>query len=297
MIPWGLMIFKGLSGLAKTTCEFLASVQQARQVLLPFLFLLLFFSVPGHVGAQETGIAKPIQELVGEDSLYAIDFLFFTKLAEGELRLSETDLPNVYRAELVGRTLGVASWLTGDRTQTYISLMELTPDGSLRSIEHLAKITKHKWGKWQNRVRYYRYDYGQGKVFDQKFKGGVFRPEKEYDIPEGQQPVDMLTAFYNLRAGTYGPLVRGAKFSISTYAKGEFPKLEINVLTLEQQAEHGYLPSHGLLVEVIVDPEVFETGSGKLYVWFNDAGIPERGIIEDLIGFGDIRGYLNEEDL
>ena len=291
------MIPGSLSGLVKTSCGFFATVQQARQALLLPLFLLLVVSVPVHVGAQETGIIKPMQGLVGEDYLYAIDFLFFTRLAEGELRLSETELPNVYRAELVGRTLGVASWLTGDRTQTYSSLMELTPDGSLRSIEHVARITKRKWGKWQNRVRYYRYDYEQGKIFDKKSKEGVFRPEKEHDIPAGQQPVDMLTAFYNLRAGTYGPLVRGARFLISTYAKGEFPKLEINILMPEQQAEHGYLPSHGLLVEVTVDPEVFETGSGKLYIWFNDAGIPERGTIEDLIGFGDIRGYLNEENL
>ena len=291
------MILKGLSGLAKNVCEFLATIQHARQALLLSLLLLPVSSIPGYVGAQETGVTKPIQKIVGEDYLYAIDFLFFTKLAEGELRLSETDQPNIYRAELVGRTLGVASWLTGDRTQTYSSLMKLTPDGSLLSIEHVAKITKRKWGKWQNRVRYYRYDYEQGKVFDKKFKEGKFRPEKEYDIPEGQQPVDMLTAFYNLRAGTYGPLVRGARFLISTYAKEEFPKLEINVLTLEQQAEHGYFPPHGLLVQVKVDPEVFETGSGKLYIWFNDAGILERGIIEDLIGFGDIRGYLNEEDL
>jgi hypothetical protein len=289
------MIFKGLAGLAKIVCEFFETVQQARQALLLSVFLLLAFSVPGHVGAKEIRIIKPMQGLVGEDYLYTIDFLFFTRLAEGELRLSATDLPNVYRAELVGRTLGVASWLTGDRTQTYSSLMKLTPDGSLRSIEHVATITKRKWGKWQNRVRYYRYDYEQGKIFDKKSKEGEFRLEKEYDIPAGQQPVDMLTAFYNLRAGTYGPLVRGARFLISTYAKGKFPKLEINVLTLEQQAEHGYLPPHGLLVQVKVDPEVFETGSGKLYIWFNDAGIPERGIIEDLIGFGDIRGYLNEE--
>jgi hypothetical protein len=291
------MMLRNLSCLVKTACEFLVTIQHARPALLLSLLLLLVSSAPGYVWAQEVGITKPLQKLVGEDYLYAIDFLFFTKLAEGELRLSETDQPNVYRAELVGRTLGVASWLTGDRTQTYTSLMELVPDGSLRSIEHVATITKRKWGKWQNRARYYRYDYEQGKVFDEKTREGVFHSKKEHDIPDGQQPVDMLTAFYNLRAGTYGPLVRGARFLISTYAKGEFPKLEINVLTLEQQAEHGYFPPHGLLVQVKVDPEVFETGSGKLYIWFNDAGILERGIIEDLIGFGDIRGYLNEEDL
>ena len=63
----------------------------------------------------------------------------------------------------------------------------------------------------------------------------MFRSEKEHDIPEGQQPVDMLTAFYNLRAGIYGPLVRGAHLLIPTYSDDGFSEIEIDVLTLEQQ--------------------------------------------------------------
>ena len=269
-----------------------------------FRFLLLWAFVPVllslapvHVGAQEAGITKSIQQLAGEDYLYSIDFLFFSRLAEGELRFSETGQPNVYRAELVGRTLGIASWLTGDRTQTYTSLMELTPDGSLRSIEHDAQIVKRKWGKWKNRVRRHRYDYEQGKVVEEKFKEEVFHSRKERDIPEGQHPVDMLTAFYNLRSGVYGPLVRGAQFWVPTFSGKGFVDIEIKILTAEQQAKQGYFPTHGLLISANVDPEIFETGGGGLYFWLNAEGVPERGIVEDVIGMGDVRGSLDMEDL
>lgn len=261
-----------------------------------FVFVIFFLALvcPRAEGA---GTERSIRQMVGENYLYSIDFLFFTRLAEGELRLFETDQPNILRAELIGRTLGIASWLSGDRTQTYTSVMELTPDGSLRSIEHTSRIVKRKWGKWLDRIRHHRYDYSQGIVFEKKSKEGVISSRKEREIPEGQQPVDMLTAFYNLRVGVYGPLVRGAKFQIPTYSGKGFAAIGVTVLTAEQQAGHSYFPSDGLLLSATLDPEIFDTDSGKIYFWFNDAGVPERGIVENVIGMGDVRGALDMEEL
>jgi hypothetical protein len=173
--------------------------------------------------------------------------------------------------------------------------MELTANGSLRSIEHHGKIVKHRWGKWQSRERRHLYDYDQGKVFEEKTKEGVLRSKQGHDIPEGQYPVDMLTAFYNLRTGVYGPLARGAHYLIPTYSGKGFVDMEVNVLTAEQHAKQKYFPSHGLLVLAKIDPQIFETDSGNLYFWFNEESIPERGIVKDVIGLGDVRGYLQKE--
>jgi hypothetical protein len=46
-----------------------------------------------------------------------------------------------------------------------------------------------------------------------------------------------------------------------------------------------------------IDPETFETGSENVYVWFNNTGVPEQGVVEDVIGMGDVRGYLEAEGL
>lgn len=268
------------------------------KVLLPIIFAaLLIIPRPGHVRAQDVNVSQPIQRLVGENHLYSIDFLFFKRLAEGELRLTETDQPNIYKAELIGRTLGIASWLAGNRTQTYTSLMELTADGSLRSIEHEGRIVKRRWGKWRNTSRLHTYNYSQGKVVEEKYKEGVLSSKKNHDIPEGQQPVDMLTAFYNLRAGVYGPLQRGSQLLIPTYSGRGFVDIEVNVMTVEQQARQRFFPSHGLLVSARIDPEIFDTDSGGLFFWFDNEGVPARGVVEDVIGLGDVMGYLDEEEL
>ena len=268
-----------------------------RGALLGLLALMLVFASPVALAAQKIGAPTSIHHLVGEDLRYALDFLVFHRIAQGELRLLATDRPDIFRAELVGRPLGVVSWMSGERIQTYSSTMELTADGSLRTIEHVAKITKRRRGTWQHRERRYRYDYGQGKIFDENVRDDEPPSLTDHDIPEGQRPVDILTAFYNLRIGVYGPLVRGARVLIPTYSRGEFTKIDVQVLSHEQQARQKYFPANGTLLQVRIDPEIFHTGSGNLYVWFDDAGIPGRGIVEDLIGMGDIRGYLDKEVL
>ncbi len=266
-----------------------------RTCLVGLIAILLVFQARS-LPAQEVGSPTTIQQLVGEDLRYAIDFLVFHRVAQGELRFSATAQPGAFRAELAGRSLGVVSWMSGERVQTYSSLMELTRDGSLRTVEYVSKVFKRRWGKRQNREYRYRYDYEHGKIFNEKGGNGVSRALTEHDIPEGQQPVDMLAAFYNLRIGVYGALVRGARLLIPTYSRGKFTDIDVQVMTHEQQAKQKYFPSHGILLQVRIDPEIFDTGSGNLYVWFDDAGVPGSGIVEDLIGMGDVRGYLDREN-
>lgn len=270
---------------------------RCKRLLALLLCAVLLTSSPLPVVADEVGMQQSIDQLAGEDHLYAIDFLFFKELAAGEMRLSKTDRPNVYKAELVGRTLGVASWLAGDRRQAYTALMEQSPDGSLRSMQYVANVTRKRWGKQRDSSRSLEFDYVQGTVSDVKSKDGVSQPKAVHQIPQGQQPVDMLTAFYNLRTGVYGPLEHGARFSIPTYAKGAFPTIEVSVLTEDEQAKQDYFPAHGLLIRAIVDQEVFGSDSGTLYFWIDNRGLLERGIVEDIIGLGDIKGYLTEKSL
>ncbi|MGD9019628.1 MAG: DUF3108 domain-containing protein [Desulfuromonadales bacterium] len=264
-----------------------------------YLLIILFSSLPLAMAdiamTQEFGVITPLSQITGEDHSYGIDFLFFTRLAEGELRLVATKEANVLRAELIGRTLGIASWLAGERTQTYRSLMRIMPDGSLNSIEHESEITKKRWGQWTNRGKIRRFDYERRKITEVRLKEGVVSSSKELDIPGGKHPVDLLTAFYNLRSGVYGPLQRGTRILIPTYSGKGFIDFEVNVLTREEQARQHDFPDHGLLIQVNVDPEIFDTKSGSLYVWFDDLGVPGRGIVEDMIGLGDVRGYLDKE--
>jgi hypothetical protein len=267
-----------------------------RRFFQPIVFFCaLLLAVPGPGVTQDTSLITPLSQLAGEEYSYGIDFLFFTRLAEGKLRLVDTGERGVLRAELIGQTLGIASWLTGDRKQTYRSLMRIKPDGSLESIEHLAEIRKSRWGKTKNRGKIRRFDYARGKITEQRLKDGAVSATREIDIPAGKHPVDMLTAFYNLRAGVYGPLQRGTRILVPTYSGKGFVDFAVNILTIEEQAKQDYFPEHGLLIQVEMDPEIFDNKTGSLYVWFDQKGIPGRGIVEDMIGLGDVRGYLDKE--
>ena len=263
-----------------------------RRCLIFVAALLLNPALPDVSLAQNQEAKRSLQDITGKTFEYGIDFLFFDRVARGELILIETEEPNVYRAELLGQTLGIASWLTGDREQKYSSLMQLMPDGSLQTIEHVSKIKKKRWREWIHRSKTRRFDYKRRVVEEVKFKDSEVTDTVEHHIPEGVLPVDMLTAFYNLRLGVYGPLERGRIIFIPTFSGKGFAEIEVNILTVEEHKKLTYFPKQGLLVRAKIDPEIFDTKSGHLYVWFNSLGTPGMGIIEDMIGMGDVRGYL-----
>lgn len=263
---------------------------------LCWAFLLVLHLGQGHAAASRDDVFSVCeQDLVAEHHVYSLDFLVFRNLAEGELRLRAADQPGVLRAELIGRTLGVAAWLTGDRTQRYISFMEKQADGSLRSLSHESQILKRKADGWQNRRKHYRFDYVQRKVFQTKARSGGFSPSKEFDLPAGEQPVDILTGFYNLRAGCYGALIPGRRLEIPSFSSKGLSTIGIEVLLPAERQELTFFPSNGTLLQVTLDPEVFETTDGNMYIWFNDSGQPARGILENVIGLGDVRGRLRKE--
>jgi hypothetical protein len=41
-----------------------------------------------------------------------------------------------------------------------------------------------------------------------------------------------------------------------------------------------------------MDKEVFDTGGGMVFVWFDKYDRPARGIVENVIGLGHVRGRL-----
>jgi len=256
-----------------------------------FIIGFALFALLGSASAIRAGEAVTIQDLVGETQHYGIDFLVFRNLAEGGLRFAAAATPGHYRAELEARTLGVAAWLTGDRTQRYVAVMESAGDGSLRSVSYESSVLKRKNGEWTHRGKRYRFDYRSGKVYYDHCHDGPFEQVEEYSLPSGAPPVDILTGFYNLRLGVYGALTPGTRLQIPTFTSKGTGTIDVEILTDMERQALDFFPAEGTLLRVRVDPEVFNTGDASLYAFFDATGHPSCGIVENIIGMGDVYGY------
>jgi hypothetical protein len=244
--------------------------------------------------SQAAGPPSPLQRLVGEALTFDIAFLWFDCLAEGRLTFSPGEQPNTYRATLEARTLGVAAWLTREREHHYVTHMEMGEDRQLRSLSHEARILNWEGKTPKRRSKRYIFDAATQQVQYQRLReGGVSHDEK---LPLGSKygpAVDILTVAYNFRAGAYGPLRPGAHFRVPTFNHRGISYVTIDILTDKERRRQTFFPPEGGVVcRVQVDPEIFDTGNGILYVWLDETGRPARSIVEKVVGIGTVRGIM-----
>jgi len=234
----------------------------------------------------------PLSALVGESLVYDISFLWFDRLAEARLSLAAGERPGTYRAVLEAKTLGVAAWLTGDRVQRYVSVMEIGQGGRLRPLSFEFRIIKGQDGTYSNTSRLYLFDHARGQIRLQRARNDVLASEELLPMFGKTPPSDILSAFYNVRAGLMGPLRAGGRHAIPTFGRSGNEEIRIELLNEEQWPDDSFFPRHGLLGRAVVDDEIFDTRGGRVYVWFDDLGLPQRGMVENVIGIGSVRGKL-----
>lgn len=258
------------------------------------LLLLVFTLLLGFTGAGQPLAAAEIRlltlpELVAEPQMvYDIAFLWFDRLAEGRASFTAGDRPGTYRATLEAQTLGVAAWLTQDRIQRYTSVMEIGPDGRLRSLSHESTIIKGPPNKRREKTKRYLFDHQRREVRLVAATNGVAGPEQIFPMGE-EAPNDILTAFYNFRMGAFGPLRSGARYVIPTFNRKGKGTIVVETLP-DGPRTNPFFPNSGLLCRAIVDPEIFDTGGGAILFWFDRSVHPPRGIVEQVIGLGDVKG-------
>jgi len=260
------------------------------RVLTWTLFVFLIAVFPASASSRTEAQSPSAEFLAGEELLYDISFLWFDRLATGFLKVEPAGEPDTWRVELSARTLGIAAWLTRDREQSYVSIMRRERDGRMRALEHSSSLFKGTGKSREGRVKRYRFDYANGKVDIL-----VERPGKEtklsmLDIDGGDLPNDILTAYMNLRLGALGPLTPGRVIKVPTLTRKGRKEMVIEILSEEDQPKQGFFPKGGVLCKVTVDQEVFRTGGGYIYTWFDPGGKPRRGVVENVLGMGDVRG-------
>lgn len=248
----------------------------------------------GAVTSASPRLASPVERFSGEVLQYQVSFLWFDRLAAGRLTLQPGKIPGTFHAELQASTLGVASWLTGDRVQRYVSEMELGPDGRMRTLSHESWVIKGSGKNRREKGRRYDFNYQTRKVAVSRVGGGGAGETTTFAMEPQQQPNDFLTAFYNFRAGALGEIREGGRYTIPTFTRKGRADIEVYVFPLAERPEDRFFPAGGYLARVTLDPEVLDTAGGGVFVWFDERSRPARGVVENVLSLGNVRGILKD---
>ncbi len=264
-------------------------------LLLGTLFLL---SAPCPLAADESAPVPAnkatIEVLSDLDRHYSLSFLWFDHLASGQLSFSpDPSAPNRYRALLDAKTLSVAAWLTGDRMQRYETLMEITPQGRLQTLEYKSMIHKNKGGKVVEQSKHYTFNAKIRTIMMTRSKAGKQGEEQPIKVFSERFPVDFLTAGFNFILGADGPIRAGERKEIVTFDdKGE-RTIVIEVLRADAWPKTTFFPTgSGTLLKIILPTDILDTSDGAVYALLDEKFLPSRVIVKNVLGLGDVRCEL-----
>ncbi len=257
-------------------------------VLLVLVFSVSVVSADERQPAAGAAERPGINSLLNHDITYDLGFLWLDQVAVANFKLQKSTKPGLYIASLSARTVGVAATLTNNRRQQYVSLMRLMPDGSFQSVRHTSQ--KEKGGVIRAKV--YLFDYENKNVKYQYFKNNKLITENSIELEGDSYPSDILTTYFNLLAGVFGPLEVGAHYEVPAFSRKGIGNITIDFLPSEERPRKDFFADDLLICRVLVDQEVFDTKDGQIFIGYNENLLPARGIVTDIIGMGDVRGVM-----
>ena len=243
----------------------------------------------------QRGIKRGPEGFLDEESNYNIAFLWFKKAATGSFRLTREG--DGYMGILEAETRGFIGFLTSYRRHIYRSHMSYLPDeGNLRVKLFERHVTI---GKRVEKTLTHL-DNEAGRLNARYFKKGQLVKVVDEAIPDGVVYEDILSAFYNVRLGNYGPLDPGRHFEIRTIPSEGESLIKIDIASQDEALKWHRKLKRGAGEKIIaatvrLPRKLFESKKGEVTALFNEAIIPVQGVVKDYIGFGDMKCTLIEE--
>ena len=262
------------------------------RLLKAFIFLGLLTLFCSQANARSEPVEHhPVLDLVGEHLVYDISFLWFDRLAEGEISLSAGLEPGTYLVVMQAKTLGVAAFFTRNRVEKYETLMEVAPNGMLRPLWHRTHSIRGEGDSRKEKTSSYAFDYTAGEVTYQKVKNNRVYAEKHFPIEQDEAQFDILSALYNLRLGFLG--MPGEKMiKIPTFHRKGPQDIVVEPLQQASRGDLRFFDGAPHQCRILVDPSVFGTNGRDILASFDGMMRPQRGIIKNVIGLGDVRGVM-----
>lgn len=268
-----------------------------RRSLLLLSALLLFsggLACAAPAAADSPLSGRSVTDMLGEKLTYDLSFLWFTRLAEGSIVFLPGPEPGQYRALLEARTLGLTAFLTRHRVEKIETIMELTADGFLRPLLQSAHTIHGTGSSRTERVRSYRFNYRDRTVLYKNTKTGKNSETRIYQMENDGPVYDVLSSFYNVRAGLYGPISGGEHLALPTFTRRGTEDVIIAQVVEAEKQRHPFFPPELKLCKVLVDPDMFGTEGRDIFMGIDENMIPRRMVVKGVVGLGDARGILRE---
>ncbi|HDM10123.1 MAG TPA: DUF3108 domain-containing protein [Desulfobacteraceae bacterium] len=248
---------------------------------------------PRHVVADQHAGNNLIDRYVGEELNYHIGFWLFSHCGEATVRLCKSPAKNIYMAKMDGKTVGVVDLLVGRYRYSYESHAgyDEQTDRLFPLYFRLRKKRKEKIG-----IRTITFNYKDRElIFARKTAKGK-KTQKVLPMEKGVLYEDYLTLFYNFRNGYYGPLQRDMTYHLPLHIHEGFKFLDLTIGSEEEahnaRAQELNPKDMDYFVRFRVLKEDVSSKSGNIAGWLSKEAVPVKGVIKDVIFFGDLWGVL-----
>ena len=245
--------------------------------------------------AGSTTDSSILGKYLGEELSYQIGFWLVGHCGDAKTGFIRTDLHDIYRLSVEGHGIGFINFLLGRVKYSYTSFCQYLSDQD-RLLPVYFELKKKRGDK--ETLRSVRFDYAAGEiVFFKSNPAGKTRTQREF-MKADRIYEDYLTLFYNFRHGYYGPIERDRKVLLPLYIKKEMQPVKLQIADLEKEKqfrsqEFNKTGKH-FFMQFQINPEDVSSGSGKIKGWMSSDAIPVKGIMEDVVFFGDLWGELKE---
>ena len=230
----------------------------------------------------------------GEELKYKVGFLWFKEAGTASFSFKKKGEKN-YIGKVEAETSGFIGWLLKYRKDTYQAHMRESNDGKrLKTYFFEKKVTIGK----KIRRHDITVDYNNRLITWGKWGTARSKTKGAKEIPFGVTYNDPLVTVYNLRYGSYGNLKKGKELSLQTFFKIEKGPAYISLRVATDQEKkkrlRGKRDSENVayLVDLKVSKELIDSSTGKIEIHMNRKHLPVRGIVKDIILFGDVTGTL-----
>ncbi len=232
------------------------------------------------------------ETFANESMVFRAGFFLFPHAGDAEISLVPLNETGRYQATITGKTRGIIGFFTRHREDTHIS--ELVESGEKDRFICVRLIRDTKIGN-DHTIKIFEMDYQKGKMMVTRIKG---KRESVHvkPIPPGVIYDDPLTAFYNFRFGSYGPVAFGKSYKIDTIpgkkVKYIFLRVASKKETEEKKRNLSIAKRVKYLIYLRIAPEIIKSKKGEIEGWVSPGLVPLYGVAKDVIFFGDVEGKL-----